>query len=125
MCSGSQVCGGPAGRRSSPLSSSCHQWSRPVRHREVAVARLADPSGDHDVLDRRRCGRRRASAFAFSATGGPCRHPPSAVISTRASASLIRSRSASDEKPPKTTECAAPIRVQASMATGSSGIIGM
>src|ERR1039458_9338523 len=40
-------------------------------------------------------------------------------------ASSIRSRRASAEKPPNTTECAAPIRAHASIATGSSGIIGM
>ena len=38
---------------------------------------------------------------------------------------MIRSRSESEENPPNTTEWAAPMRVQASMATGSSGIIGM
>jgi hypothetical protein len=37
----------------------------------------------------------------------------------------MRSRSESLEKPPKTTEWAAPMRVHASIATGSSGIIGM
>jgi hypothetical protein len=29
------------------------------------------------------------------------------------------------EKPPNTTECTAPMRVQASMAKAASGIIGM
>ncbi len=47
------------------------------------------------------------------------------MSTTRAWASRIRSRSASDEKPPNTTEWTAPMRVQASMATTSSGIIGM
>ena len=37
----------------------------------------------------------------------------------------MRSRTASALKPPKTTECAAPMRAQASIAIGSSGIIGM
>jgi hypothetical protein len=36
----------------------------------------------------------------------------------------MRSRSALAEKPPNTTECAAPIRAQASMAMAASGIIG-
>jgi hypothetical protein len=40
------------------------------------------------------------------------------------SASLIRSRNDSEEKPPKTTECGAPIRAHANIAAGSSGIIG-
>jgi hypothetical protein len=47
------------------------------------------------------------------------------VITTRASASWIRSTSACAEKPPKTTLCAAPIRAHASIATTVSGIIGM
>ena len=37
----------------------------------------------------------------------------------------MRSRSESALKPPKTIEWIAPMRVQASMAIGSSGIIGM
>ena len=48
-----------------------------------------------------------------------------AVTMTLVSASLQRSRSESDEKPPKTTECAAPMRAHASIAIGSSGTIGM
>ena len=36
----------------------------------------------------------------------------------------MRSRRDSALKPPKTTLCTAPMRVQASMAIGSSGIIG-
>jgi hypothetical protein len=46
-------------------------------------------------------------------------------MTTLHSASLIRSTSESGEKPPNTTEWGAPIRAHASMATGSSGIIGM
>ena len=65
------------------------------------------------------------SAFAFSGTIAPRRHPPSAVMSTLASASLMRSDSESGENPPNTTECGAPMRAQASSAIGSSGIIGM
>jgi hypothetical protein len=44
---------------------------------------------------------------------------------TLASASLIRPASASELKPPNTTVCGAPRRAQASIAIGSSGIIGM
>ena len=66
-----------------------------------------------------------SSASRFNGTICPRLNPPSAVISTLAWASLIRSRSASAEKPPKTTECTAPIRAQASIAIGSSGTIGM
>jgi hypothetical protein len=37
----------------------------------------------------------------------------------------MRPASASGEKPPNTIEWIAPIRVQASIATAASGIIGM
>jgi hypothetical protein len=47
-----------------------------------------------------------------------------AVMITRASASWIRVASASAEKPPKTTECGAPMRAQASIAMTASVIIG-
>ena len=39
--------------------------------------------------------------------------------------SATRVASASEEKPPKTTVCGAPMRAQASIATTASGIIGM
>ena len=68
---------------------------------------------------------RAASTFGFSSDGAPRRKPPSAVMTTLHSASLMRSMSESGLKPPNTTECGAPMRAQASMATGSSGIIGM
>ena len=55
----------------------------------------------------------------------PRRQPPSAVMSTVDSASWMRSRTASGEKPPKMTLCGAPMRVQASMAMAASGTIGM
>jgi hypothetical protein len=45
-------------------------------------------------------------------------------MSTVASASFMRSRSASAEKPPNTTLWVAPMRAQASMAIAASGIIG-
>ena len=47
-----------------------------------------------------------------------------AVINTFALASLMRSASACELKPPKTTECAAPMRAHESIATTASGIIG-
>ncbi len=46
-------------------------------------------------------------------------------MQTLAPQSLMRSRSASAEKPPNTTVCGTPMRVQASIATAASGIIGM
>jgi hypothetical protein len=57
--------------------------------------------------------------------GEPRRNCPSEVITSLASASSMRLRSASAEKPPKTTECGAPMRAHASMATTACGIIGM
>ena len=39
-------------------------------------------------------------------------------------ASSMREASAPAEKPPNTTECGAPIRAHASIATIASGIIG-
>ncbi len=65
------------------------------------------------------------STFAFSGTDLPRRQPPSAVMHSLAPQSLMRSRSASAEKPPNTTVCGAPMRVHASIATAASGIIGM
>jgi len=56
------------------------------------------------------------SAFRLSGTMEPRRYPPSAVTSTLHCESLMRSRSDSGEKPPKTTEWMAPMRAQASIA---------
>ncbi len=64
------------------------------------------------------------STLRLSGTIVPWRNPPSAVMTTFACASLIRSRSDSAENPPKTTVCTAPIRAHASIAIGSSGIMG-
>jgi hypothetical protein len=47
------------------------------------------------------------------------------VITTRASQSMMRSDSAVEENPPNTTQCGAPRRAHASIATTVSGIIGM
>ena len=66
-----------------------------------------------------------ASTFAFSGICLPRRQPASAVICSFAFASLLRSAIASAANPPKTTEWAAPMRAQASMAITNSGIIGM
>ena len=65
-----------------------------------------------------------SSAIFFNGTVWPRRKPPSAVINTFAAASLMRSRSDTALKPPNTTLWTAPMRAQASIATGSSGIIG-
>ncbi len=66
-----------------------------------------------------------SSAVSFSGTVWPRRHASSCVISTSHPMSCIRSRRESAENPPKTTVCGAPIRAQASIATGVSGTIPM
>jgi hypothetical protein len=65
-----------------------------------------------------------SSTFFFSGTIPPRRYEPSAVTSAIAPLSLIRSRMLSELNPPKTTECTAPIRAQASIAIAASGMFG-
>ncbi len=103
-----------------PATTSCHHTSRPgaigtsspVRRSTTTCSIVGVPATA-------------ASAFAFNGTTCPRRYEPSIVTSTLASASLIRSFSASAENPPNTTECGAPSRAQASIATGSSGTMPM
>ena len=66
-----------------------------------------------------------SSTAGLSGTTAPRRKPPSAVMTALAPQSLMRSLSASAEKPPNTTLCGAPIRVHASIAMAASGIMGM
>ena len=68
---------------------------------------------------------RASSTLVFNGTFFPPRIPSSAVITIEQSASRILSFRDSGEKPPKTTECIAPILAQASIANAVSGIIGM
>ena len=65
-----------------------------------------------------------ASTAALSGKTLPLRQPPSAVMTSFASASSMRERRLSALKPPKTTEWTAPMRATASIATTASGIIG-
>ncbi len=65
------------------------------------------------------------SAASFSSMTLPPRQPPSAVISSSAPASSMRSLSDGAEKPPNTTEWIAPMRAHACIATIASGVIGM
>src|ERR1019366_6476966 len=58
-----------------------------------------------------------SSTRSLTAAVLPLRAAPSTVISTLASENSMRSRTASAEKPPKTTLCGAPMRAQASIAT--------
>ena len=66
-----------------------------------------------------------SSAFGLSRIGLSPRWVPLQVISTVQVESAMRSARESAENPPKTMEWTAPMRAQASMATASSGIIGM
>ena len=109
-----------------PLISSCHQWSRPaVMPRDRRPVVEADAAGHHHVLDARRLGHRRVHV------GLQARPPPPAATRRRRSPPPGPRRRGSGpggrrtRSPPNTTEWTAPMRVQASMATASSGIIGM
>ena len=55
----------------------------------------------------------------------PLRLPASALTMTVGCASSMRLARLPLAKPPKTTECSAPMRAQASIANAASGIIGM
>ena len=58
-------------------------------------------------------------------TARPGSSPPEAVTTAAGSASSMRVANSGAANPPNTTECTAPIRAQASIATAASGIIGM
>ena len=100
--------------------SSWYQWSRPsVIVTSVPVRRTTTVpvTVGHDESA--------SSTLGLRAEGAPRRKPPSAVTTTLQPPSFTRSTIESGEKPPKITEWAAPMRVQASSATGSSGTISM
>ena len=113
MCSGSHV-------SASFATSSWYQWSLPsvigtslpVRRTTTTFLTVGEFS-------------QASSTLRLSGTTLPRRHPSSAVMIATAAASFMRSRTASALNPPKTTEWAAPILAHASIAIGSSGIIGM
>ncbi len=101
--------------------TSCHHRSRPSCMSGAVSQRLATITFSTEgapVL-------RASSTVGLSRAGAPRRQPASAVMIILASASSQRSTMASAEKPPKMTEWATPMRAQASMAIGSSRIIGM
>ena len=95
---------------STPSAASCSQVSRsasqgtspPVRRTTSSFT----PSRPATAL----------SALALSGVRRPPRGASSAVMTSFAPESSTRERSASAEKPAKTTECTAPIRAQASIA---------
>jgi hypothetical protein len=66
-----------------------------------------------------------SSTTGFSAISLPPRNCPSAVITATAPASMMRSCTLLAEKPPNTTECVAPMRAQACIATTAWIDIGM
>jgi len=66
-----------------------------------------------------------ASSSGLYATTRPGSIPQEAQTTTLGLASSIRLASSFAAKPPKTTECTAPIRAQASIAIAASGTIGM
>ncbi len=101
-------------------TSSCHHTSRSAFQATSCPVRRT--TSTCSTLSTRAIA---SSTAGLSADGLPRRKPPSAVMTTLASASWIRVASASAEKPPKTTEWAAPIRAEASIAIAVSGIIGM
>ena len=112
--------GHDAASSETPSSSSCNQWSRPSRMETSLPVRRT-------TTDARTFGASliASSAVRFSGTVAPRRHASSWVISTSHSMSTMRPERESAEKPPKMTVCGAPSRVQASIATGSSGTIPM
>ena len=63
--------------------------------------------------------------MAFSGSCLPPRTCWSAVMTMTAPASSMRSRRLCAEKPPKTTECVAPMRAQACIAATPSTLMGM
>jgi hypothetical protein len=63
--------------------------------------------------------------LALSGTLRPPRKPSSAVTTTVDWQSSSRPAIESGEKPPKITECTAPMRAQARIDTAASGIMGM
>ena len=117
-CSASSCSGGHSASAFS--TSSCHQTSRPscIGHSIPQRSTTTTCSSFGSVSST-------SSTLAFIGVGLPRRSVPSAVTSTFASETSMRSRTDSTEKPPKTTLWVAPMRAQASIAAGVSGSIGM
>jgi len=112
---------GSGGQTSAAASSAvCHQTSRGAFHATALPARRTTRTvctAGHSAIP--------SSTAVFSGAALPRRKPPSAVITATQPPSWTRSRMALALKPPKITECGAPMRAQASSATASSGTIGM
>ena len=100
--------GGQVG--SAAATASCHQTSRASSQAtSLAVRRTTSTfcTDGHSATA--------SSTASLSGTTLPRRQAPSAVMTTLHSASWMRPASEEAEKPPKTTECGAPMRAQASM----------
>ena len=102
-------------------SAACHQTSRPgCISMGEPVRRTTRIFSTEGVLG--------AALSALAFIGMSCfmpRTPVSCVMMSLHKESLMRVTSESAENAPKTTECTAPMRAQASTATASSGIICM
>ena len=122
MNSGSSACMRSAGASSGwPSTTASIQRSRGICIGTAAPTWRTTSTVSTQVVP----GLRKASStFAFKGTGLPPRRPSSAVMTSLLPQSAIRPASDSGEKPPNTTECTAPMRAQASIATAASGIIG-
>ena len=120
MKSGSSALIGSGGQSAeTSAASSSSQWSRPV-------SQATSPPVWRTTRHLTSCGQCSSAllTLVLSAVTLPPRGASSAVITVRASQSLMRLASASGEKPAKTMEWMAPMRAQASMAKAASGIIG-
>ena len=119
MCSLSTGTGGQSADWRSTMS--CHQMSRPAT---IGARRRRVRSTTSDALDRGRVCERLVGRGLEADRLAP---PPAAVGGDQdlRLGVVDPTASASAEKPPKTTVWGAPSRAQASIAIGSSGIIGM
>ena len=80
MCSGSHTSEGrPPAAGSSPLISSCHQWSRPAVICGASTVPASLIRRATTTWSTQRDAATAASTFALSAAAAPRRHPPSAV----------------------------------------------
>jgi hypothetical protein len=121
MYSGSVAATGMQSAGSAPATAWLQSRSRPAVRAAAAWGRCSMTQ---------RSGLWRARSMARSRIGlystmRLASMPHEAETTTFGEASSIRVASSAAAKPPNTTECTAPIRAQASIAIGASGIIGM
>ncbi len=110
---------------SAASSASCHQTSRPsVQSTSFSPRRTTSTCCTVLGLPSMASAASAVSTVPLSPNTRPLRQPPSAVMTSFASASSMRARRLSALNPPKTTECTAPRRATASMAMTASGMTG-